>query len=93
MPIQNNEIISHITRIQEIAQNALPHLTTKTNHITHTQTKDILLIEQCLDHLLDFAFHPEILSLFKQLCRYYITINPIATKQYVYSYQDMYDEQ
>jgi ABC-type transporter MlaC component len=82
----------HIKTVHSLAKKALPLLTNETNNINHTQSQDITRIETCLDHLLDFAFHTETLFLFKELCRYYITITPVASKQYVYFYKEMYDE-
>ncbi len=35
-----------------------------------------------LDGLLDFCFDPEALLLYRKLCRYYFTIDPVATAFY-----------
>ena len=48
-------------------------------------------IEHCLDGILDFCFDEKMLLLFKKLCRYYYTIDPVATSEYVYFYKEMWD--
>ena len=44
-----------------------------------------------LDSLLDCACIPEGLALFRTLCRYYFTLNPAATADYIRAYRDMWD--
>ncbi len=48
--------------------------------------RDVREIEQTLDRLLDYAAHPRGLELFKDLCRYYYSIDPAATADYVHIY-------
>jgi hypothetical protein len=43
------------------------------------------------DGLLDFCFDPELLPLYKRLCRYYFDINPEATADYVGFYRELWD--
>lgn len=54
-------------------------------------SRDVRQIERTLDGLLDFCFDPEILSLFKRLCRHYHRIDPAATAEYVAAYRSMWD--
>lgn len=56
-----------------------------------TGSRDARQIESTLDRLLDIACHPAGLELFRKLCRYYYTINPIATADYIHAYRDMWD--
>lgn len=91
MKLKNNDITLHINRIHELAEEAIPVLTNEINHIIQTQDINKQDIESCLDRLLDFAFHPKVLELFKQLCRYYIAIDSDATREYVHFYKEMYE--
>ena len=58
-----------------------------------SRTRDQQQIEHLLDRLLDCACIPEGLALFKSLCRYYYTLNPAATADYVFAYRDMWDSE
>ena len=59
--------------------------------IIRTRSGDIQHIEHTLDYLLDFACHPDGLVLFKSLCRYYYSIDPAATADYVDTYRKLWD--
>jgi len=48
--------------------------------------REVCQIEQTLDRLLDYAAHPSGLALFKELCRYYYTIDTAAAAEYVQIY-------
>ena len=61
--------------------------------IVRSRTRDQQQIEHTLDRLLDCACIPEGLALFKFLCRYYYTLNPAATADYVFAYRDMWDSE
>jgi len=60
--------------------------------IVRSRTKDTRHIEQTLDGLLDFCWDPATLRLFKKLCRYYYTIDPKATVEYINAYRNIWDE-
>jgi hypothetical protein len=60
-------------------------------HIVATRCRDAQHIERTLDHILDFACHPDGLVLFKSLCRYYFPIDPEAAASYVHAYREMWD--
>ena len=48
-------------------------------------------IELLLDRLLDYAgMDDDGLALFNRMCRYYYSINPVATTEYMNTYRDMY---
>lgn len=59
--------------------------------IVRSRCRDQQQLEHTLDRLLDCACIPEGLALFKTLCRYYYTLNPAATADYVFAYRDMWD--
>ena len=91
MNLISNKIATHVTDIHQLAEKAISDLRNEIWHITQTQSKNNHCIEKCLDLLLDFAFHPKALSLFKELCRYYLDIDPEAAHQYVSFYKEMYE--
>ncbi len=59
--------------------------------IIRTHCRDRNHIERTLDSLLDCACIPEGLALFKSLCRYYFTLDPSATADYINFYREMWD--
>ena len=50
-------------------------------------------IEHTLDWMLSYCFSPEMLDLYKKLCRYYFTINAVATAGYIEAYREMWDSE
>jgi hypothetical protein len=79
MNLTEDKMEKHITDIHHLAKKAIPELSNEIKHIIQAQSTNKQGIENCLDRLLDFAFHPKALSLFKELCRYYLDIDPEAT--------------
>ncbi|MCF7838030.1 MAG: hypothetical protein K9N49_05320 [Candidatus Marinimicrobia bacterium] len=61
--------------------------------IVQSRCRDQQQIEHTLDRLLNCACIPEGLALFKALCRYYYTLNPAATADYVHAYRDLWDSE
>jgi hypothetical protein len=59
--------------------------------IIATRCHDTRHIEHTLDRLLDIAGHPAGLELFRNLCRYYHSIAPAATADYIQAYRAMWD--
>jgi hypothetical protein len=59
--------------------------------IVRAHSQDIRHIERTLERLLHFCFDPGVLLLFKKLCRYYFSIDPVATSKYISIYRDMCD--
>lgn len=56
------------------------------------KSRDTAAIERVLDLLLDSAAHPVGLELLRKLCRYYWTINPQATAEYIQAYRDIWGD-
>lgn len=61
--------------------------------ILRARSRDIDHIEHTLDGLLVFCGHDEALALFKQLCRYYWDIDPVATARQVYAFREWFDSE
>lgn len=59
--------------------------------ILQTGSRDTFHIERTLDGLLDFCGNSEVLQLYRRLCRYYFTFEPIAAGGYVNAYREMFD--
>lgn len=74
---------------KQIAANCAPIV----QRMIKSRTRDQQQIEHMLDRLLDCACIPEGLTLFRALCRYYFTLNPVATADYVHSYREMWDSE
>jgi hypothetical protein len=87
------DLSAAIAPLQALHQQAIEDLAPTVREILHNGSRDTLLIEHTLDHLLDCACIPEGLALFKSLCRHYYPINPAATAIYVYAYRDMWDSE
>lgn len=83
------EIAKNLRGLQELG---VAQYTPVVERIVSTRSRDAHHIEQALDGILDFACHPDGLILFKSLCRYYYTIDPAATADYVRYYREMWEE-
>jgi hypothetical protein len=53
--------------------------------------RDTVCIDHQLDHMLGFCCDPDMLVVFKRLCRYYFTIDPVATAEHIHAYREMWD--
>jgi hypothetical protein len=53
--------------------------------------RDSARIDHQLDHMLGFCCDPDMLVVFKRLCRYYFDIDPVATAEHVDAYREMWD--
>lgn len=53
--------------------------------------RDTVCLDHQLDHMLGFCCDPDMLLAFKRLCRYYFTIDPVATAEHVNAYREMWD--
>jgi hypothetical protein len=48
-------------------------------------------IEHQLDHILGLCCDPDMLVVFKRLCRYYYGMDPVAAAGYMQAYREMWD--
>jgi len=81
-------LAENLRAIQELG---IAQYTPVVRQIIRTRCRDAQHIQHTLDHLLDYACHPDGLALFKTLCRYYLQIDPAATADYVNIYREMWD--
>jgi len=85
------EIKDLIVVQQNLARQAFTEYSVLVDKIVVSKTTDQNRIEHTLDGILDFCFDADMLLLFKKLCRYYFTINPLATASYINIYRKMWD--
>jgi len=76
-------------RMLELGREAVAIYTPVVDAIIDTQSRDVRQIENTLDGLLGFCFDSEGLVLYKKLCRHYLSIDAVATVEYVNAYRDM----
>ncbi len=81
-----------LSGIQLLARQAHAEYSPEVDAVIHEQSRDPKRIERLLDGILDFSFDPQMLRLYKKLCRYYFAIDPYATVSYVNSYRDLWDD-
>ena len=77
---------------QQLVHQAEQQYSFEVESILRAQCREPQRIERLLDGMLDFCFDDEMLRLYKNLCRYYFKIDPVATASYVYAYREMWDE-
>ena len=84
-------IIGLAREMHALEQRAAHEYKAVVDNLVLTQSRDIRSIEQTLDRLLDFCGHESVLALFKKLCRYYWSIDPAATADYINAYREYWD--
>lgn len=82
-----------VKQMQGLARQAHAEYSREVEAVIVSGSRDPQRIERLLDGILDFCFDPEMLQLFKKLCRHYYAIDPAATARYVYAYRDMWDSE
>ena len=94
-PADYDDMLQGIKAIAEdlrgIQESGVAQYTPVVDQIIATRSRDVRHIQLTLDYLLDFACHPAGLALYKKLCRYYYTLDPVATADYVNYYREMWD--
>lgn len=74
-------------------QQAVLEYTPVVEAILRSRSRDTSHIEHTLDSLLGFCSNEPALQLYKRLCRYYFSINPAATAEYIHAYREMWDSE
>lgn len=97
MKPQTNELVQAVGELavarQQLARQAEQQYSFEVDSILRNQCCEPQRIECLLDGMLDFCFDDEMLCLYKDLCRYYFKIDPVATASYIYAYREMWDEE
>jgi hypothetical protein len=86
-------ISPRVERMQGLARQAHAEYSREVDAVILSRSRDARRIEHLLDVILDFCFDPEMLQLYKKLCRHYFSINPVATAEYVHAYREMWDSE
>ena len=79
--------------MQGLARQAHTQYAVEVDAVIAACSRDARHIERLLDGILDFGFDDAMTQLFKRLCRYYYTLDPAATADYVHTYRDMWDSE
>jgi len=89
-----HELAKSIVALQkEAVKQTLSFYKPEVERIINSNSRDKNAIEHTLDALCEVAFDNEVLLLFKKLCRYYYTIDPMATAQQIQFYREMWDNE
>lgn len=80
-----------VGQMQGLARQAHAGYAAEVDAVITERSRDTQRIEHLLDGILDFGFDDAMTQLFKRLCRYYYTLDPAATAEYVHIYRDMWD--
>lgn len=80
-------------QVQGLNQRAVEQYQPVVEEIIRTGCNDIRHIEHTLDGLLDFCDYDPALQLYKQLCRHYWQIDPVATASYINAYRELWDSE
>jgi len=70
---------------------AVPLANAEVDAIIQSGEQDTQRIEHQLDHMLSLCCDPDMLLVFKRLCRYYYSIDSVAAAGYVQAYREMWD--
>jgi hypothetical protein len=71
---------------------AVPLANAEVDAIIQSGEQGTQRIEHQLDHMLGLCCDPDMLVVFKRLCRYYDGIDPVAAAGYVQAYREMWDD-
>jgi len=89
-----HELAKSIVALQkEAVKQTLSFYKPEVERIINSNSRDKNAIEHTLDALCEVAFDNEVLLLFKKLCRYYYTIDPMDTAQQIQFYREMWDNE
>lgn len=78
-------------QLSELFTRAIHAATVEVNAIIQGGERDTNRIDHQLDHMLGFCCDPDMLVVFKRLCRYYFDIDPVATADHINAYREMWD--
>ncbi len=78
-------------QVVALRRQAVPLAKREVDAIIQNGERDTNRIEHQLDDMLDFCCDPDMLLVFKRLCRYYFDIDPVATVVHIQAYREMWD--
>jgi hypothetical protein len=74
--------------LRRLTDEALRVYSAEVAAIVRVRCRDESRIEHTLDGLLGFGYDEAVMEIYKTLCRYYVTLNPQATAEYVHACRD-----
>ena len=77
-------------QLSELFTRAVHAADVEVDNIIECCERDTNCIDHQLDHMLGFCCDPDMLLVFKRLCRYYYGMDPLATAGYVQAYREMW---
>jgi len=87
-----NESLRDLGRsITGVFRDAIQIANAEVDDIIRCGVQDSRRIDRQLDFMLGFCCDPEMLNVFKRLCRYYYTIDPAATAEHIHAYRELWD--
>jgi hypothetical protein len=78
-------------QMETLFRQAVPLANAEVDDIIQSGEQGTQRIEHQLDDMLGLCCDPEMLVVFKRLCRYYYGIDAVATAEYVNAYREMWD--
>ena len=78
-------------QLSELFSQAIHAANVEVDALIQRRERDTQRIDHQLDHMLDFCCDPDMLVVFKRLCRYYYGIDPVATAEHINAYREMWD--
>ncbi len=78
-------------QMRALFHQAIQAASVEVDDIIQHGVRDTQRIEHQLEHMLGFCCDPDMLVLFKRLCRYYFAIDAVATAEHINAYRKMWD--
>ena len=78
-------------QVVALFRQAVPLAKAEADAIIQSGEQDTQRIEHQLDHMLGLCCDPDMLMVFKRLCRHYYGMDPAAAAGYVQAYREMWD--
>jgi hypothetical protein len=90
MNSEPNTIEELAASVSGLARRAVNEYAPLVHAIVCERSQDVRHIEQVLDGLLDFCFDPEVVVLYKRLCRHYYAVKLASAIWYANAYHQMW---
>lgn len=86
-------ILDLVGSVRELGQRAALQCRPVVDDIVRSGSRDAQHIEGTLDGLLDFCGHELVVLMYRELCRHYWEIDPVATAFYIDAYRERWDSE
>ena len=89
--VSHGELDALLGQVQQLQEQAARQYQPVVDDLLRTGNRDVKQIERTLDGLLDFCGYAPVLEMYRQLCRHYRDIDPVATADYIKAYREQWD--